>query len=208
MPDWTYSTKDKSYIDENGERLSEASLNGVRDAYLDGVDPLLNDYAENLASGSWTVAQFEREVRTRLKHAYISEYVLGRGGVNSMEPADWGRVGNMLRRQYGYLREFLDDITAGDETANNALRRTKNFLGSARQGFSRGRGTAYGFELPVHPGDGNTPCHGSCRCSWELVEDETEIRAYWQTSSEKPCDGCQSRANSYSPFVFVKGTTE
>jgi hypothetical protein len=64
----------------------------------------------------------------------------------------------MLKAQYKHLRGYLDDVQSGAETRGTAGQRAKNFLGSARQGFSRGRGRAYGLDLPVHPGDGGTPC--------------------------------------------------
>jgi hypothetical protein len=201
---WFYDPDTKTYRDGDGNRLSQATLTEVRDAYLTGASEIVADYAANLESGAWTVQQFEQAMRTRLKNAYVAEYVLGRGGAAQMTQADYGRLGQLLRRQYGYLRRFLDDVSAGQETAGTAAERARNFLGSARQAFSRGRGIGFGVTLPYHPGDGGTPCHGRCRCHWEIEEDDDEIRAFWRTGSVKTCTGCVDRASESSPLIIPR----
>ena len=201
---WFYDTASKLYRSEFGDVVSQDTLKEVRDTYLSESESLIDDYAILLDDGTWTIPKFETEMRSKLKNAYISEYVLGRGGVSQMTQSDWGRIGNMLRNQYGYLRSYLDDLESGKETRGTATNRARNFLGSARQSFSRGRGRAWDLDLPAHPGDGGTPCHGNCRCHWEIEEDEEEFRAYWNVGGSKPCAGCIARAANWSPFVVVK----
>lgn len=203
MATWLYDIATKTFISENGRRLSEGDLNEVRDQYLDSMSELVAAYSSNLDGGSWTMPQYEEAMRKRLKDAHIAEYVLGRGGISQMTPSDYGRIGATLKKEYGYLRSFLDDIAAGKETAGQANNRARNFLGGARQSFSRGRGKAYGLDLPAHPGSG-TICHGNCRCHWDIVEDETEWRCYWILSSENPCVDCVTRAAEYNPWIQVK----
>lgn len=205
MARWFYSPATKTYRDGDGNVLSQETLRSVRDDYIEEISYLVSDFAANLESGAWTVPQFENAMRTRLKNAYVAEYVLGAGGADQMTQADYGRIGNMLRRQYGYLRSFLEDVAAGDESAGTAAERARNFLGSARQAFSRGRGRGFGIALPYHPGDGGTPCHGNCRCHWEIDEDDDEVRAFWRTGSTKTCAGCVARASEASPLIFPKG---
>jgi len=208
MADWRYDPVRKTYISPEGSFLSEATLNEVRDAYLEDVMGLMDDYAANLDNGIWTTAHFESEMRRRLKHAYVAEYTLGRGGASQMTQSDYGRVGNLLKSQYGYLRGYLDDLTRGQETKGTAANRARNFIGSARQSFSRGRSRGRDLDLPYHPADGGTECHGNCRCHWDIEEDDTEVRAYWVVSANKPCAGCLSRGAESSPLVFPKETTD
>jgi hypothetical protein len=204
MAKWLYDPKKKTYVDDAGRAVRPSTLISLRDDYLDDASILIDTYAANLESGAMTLGQFEEEMRLRLKRAYISEYVLGRGGRDQMTQADWGRVGNMLRGQYGYLRKYLDDLAAEGESRGTAANRARNFLGSARQSFSRALGIRHGLDLPAHPGDGGTPCHGNCRCHWAIEETRTEFRAYWRVGGDKPCEGCISRAAEYSPYTQVK----
>jgi hypothetical protein len=204
MPYWQYSPQNHTYISSSGRVLTEAALNEVRDAYLEEVTELIDDYATMLDEGRWTTATFESEMRRRLKNAYVAEYTLGKGGVERMTQSDYGRLGNLLKAQYGYLRGYLDDLSNGKETRGQAANRARNFIGSARQAFSRGRAKGRDLDLPYHPGDGGTECHGNCRCHWDIEEDDTEVRAYWKISAAKPCAGCLSRASESSPFVFTK----
>ena len=203
MARWTYLVASKTYVDEEGTPLSQDTLHAVRDSYLGEMDALLDAYADNLASGDWSINRFETEMRRRLKDAYVAEYVLGRGGISQMSQADYGRLGGLLKAQYRHLRSYLDDLESGKETKGTAGLRAKNFLGSARQSFSRGRAKAFDIDLPYHPGSG-TPCHGNCKCSWDIEEDDTEYRAYWKVSSSKPCAGCLARGAESNPFVQTK----
>lgn len=204
MAVWKYDKATKSFVDEFGRLMGEAELAEVRDHYLDSMSELLESYGKNLAEGRWPISQYEAEMRRRLKDAHIAEYVLGRGGVAQMTPSDYGKIGSTLKKQYKYLRRFLDDVEAGDETRGEANNRARNFLGAARQSFSQGRGKAYGLSLPAHPGDGGTSCHGNCRCHWDIVETKAEWKAYWRVSANKPCADCVARAIQWGPFVQKK----
>lgn len=200
---WTYDPKSHTYSSSTGRVLTETTLNEVRDVYLDSVTVLVDDLATNLANGTWTTAFFESELRRKLKNAYVAEYTLGKGGVERMTQADYGRLGSLLKKQYGYLRSYLDDVSSGRETKGTAANRARNFLGSARQAFSRGRSRGRDLDLPYHPGEG-TECHGNCRCFWDIDEDDEEFRCYWKITSSDGCSGCRQRASESNPFVQRK----
>lgn len=204
MPDWAYDKATKTYIDANGRRMSQATLTSVRDAYLSSMADLIESYVNNLASGTWTISTFETEMRNRLKNAYVAEYTLGKGGFEQMTPSDYGRVGAQLKKQYKYLRTYLEDVAAGRESVGNARQRANNFLGSARQAFGRGRAGAWDITLPYYPGDGGTECGGNCKCVWDIEGDDEEVRAYWVMSSSEHCDGCKARNSESSPHVIAR----
>lgn len=204
MAAWSYNTATKTFVDEFGRGMTEGRLAEVRDHYLDSMNDLLDTYGQNLESGRWTLQQYETEMRRRLKDAHVAEYTLGRGGALQMTQSDYGVLGNVLKKQYKFLRGFLNDVEAGKETKGQANNRAKNFLGSARQSFSRGRGKSFGLDLPAHPGDGGTACHGNCRCMWDIQEKPTEWRAYWILNANEPCPDCIARAAQWSPFVQQK----
>jgi hypothetical protein len=202
MAKWFYDPKKKTYVDEAGRAVRPSTLVSLRDAYLDDAAILIDDYAANLESGDMTLGQFETEMRLRLKRAYVSEYVLGRGGRGQMTPSDWGRVGNMLRGQYGYLRQYLDDLSSGAETRGTAANRARNFLGSARQSFSRALGRRYGLDLPAHPGDGGTECYGNCFPGSSVVEARAVQRAYrrWHEGSVVTITTARGDALTATPY--------
>lgn len=204
MSDWFYDAKRKTYIDADGRVMSQATLHDVRDAYLAATEDLIDSYVNNLSSGTWTVAKFEEEMRKRLKHAYIAEYTLGAGGFEQMTQADYGRIGAQLKKQYKYLRSYLQDLADGKETTGNARQRANNFMGSARQAFGRGQSRAWDVSLPYYPGDGGTVCGGNCKCAWIIEGDDEEVRAYWTLGPSEHCDGCKARASESSPHVITR----
>jgi hypothetical protein len=150
------------------------------------------------------------EIRDRLKRIYLSEYMLGRGGKNAMTPSDYGRVGNMLRDQYEYLRSFALDIQDGKLSEAQIGARTQLYHESAIQAFERGKAAAYSGDLilPAYPADGRTRCRARCKCRWLIRETKTAWKAYWMRNSlAESCQDCVERERLYNPYVVSKGAT-
>jgi len=79
-------------------------------------------------------------MREEIKREYIREYMLGIGGQYSMTPADWGSIGGMLKEQYGYLENFLNDIETMDLTEGQIMSRAAMYFNSAGEAYERAHG--------------------------------------------------------------------
>jgi hypothetical protein len=162
------------------------------------------------ADQDWTVRRWELEIRDRLKRVFLAEYMLGRGGRNVMTQADYGRVGNMLREQYQYLRGFALDVQAGTMTEAQIAARTQLYHESSIQAFERGKVAAYSGELvlPAYPADGRTSCRSRCRCRWDIRETKTAWKAYWRRNGRaESCNDCIGRERLYNPYVQAKAAS-
>jgi hypothetical protein len=78
------------------------------------------------------------------------------------------------------------------------------YVNSATQAYEKGRTAAYGLRLEQHPGDGQTPCLASCKCSLEIEETDAEWRVWWRLSSSEHCSGCKDQAAAWNPLVVSK----
>lgn len=162
--------------------------------------------AAALGRGDWTVRRWELEIRDRLKRVYLAEYMLGRGGKNAMTPADYGRVGNMLRDQYEFLRGFALDVQAGTMSEAQIAARTQLYHESAIQAFERGKSAAYSGDLilPAYPADGRTRCKARCKCRWLIRETKAAWKAYWKRGTSESCQDCIDRERLYNPYTVSK----
>jgi hypothetical protein len=194
---------------ETGKWISHADVAGLRDQFAMEQRVWADQAVRAMVRGDWTVRRWELEIRDRLKRVYLAEYMLGRGGQQAMTQADYGRVGNMLRDQYQYLRTFALDVQAGTMSEAQIAARTQLYHESSIQAFERGKAAAYSGDLilPAWPADGFTRCKARCRCRWSITETKTAWKAYWKLhTTAEACADCENRARLYAPYVQPKTT--
>jgi hypothetical protein len=108
------------------------------EASYDAVTTLTRHYQSSTIS----VRDWELLMRRELKKEHIRQYELGRGGRDQMSYADWGRVGVMLKQQYGYLHSFAKDLESGKSVGSAALARVALYPKAAREAYERGHKVA------------------------------------------------------------------
>ena len=204
---WAFDARVKRYRNtDTGRYVAKSTIAKMRDDFADTARVNVGGLASKLADQSLTVQAWESAMRVAVKEAIGAQYVYGRGGVNAMQAADWGRAGAMTREAYGYLRAFAESIAAGDLTEKQIAARSALYLNSTVNAYERGRAASFGLTLPVYPADGGTSCMSNCRCRWDITETSTEYRATWTlNTSAEHCDDCEARATKYSPYTVKKG---
>lgn len=137
------------YRDESGRFVGRKAVLAHVDASLSKSAVVVEELADMVADGAISSADWMRLMRQNIKKEYIREYLLGRGGVNVMQPSDWGRIGGMLADQYRYLNNFaavVGDLTAGQikmrlappcDCGDCAIERSRMYMNSAREAFGR-----------------------------------------------------------------------
>lgn len=204
---WQWDAATKRYRNpDTGRFLSESTVVGLRDEFIEAQKDVASGLAERLSAGDITIQRWESEMRQHMKTTYINEYTLGRGGRNAMNAANWGEVGGRLGNQYRHLHGFAADIAAGNMSEAQIKARSAMYVESATDAFERGKARAYGVPaLPAYPGDGSTECGVNCHCRWEYDEDESEWRCTWALGAADHCDTCVTRASLWAPLVILKG---
>lgn len=90
------------------------------DRYLDADDPA-KALAKALRGRSLSVADWELAMRRHIKNVHLNAIALERGGWANMRPSDYGRAGQIIREQYGYLHKFANEIAAGNQRLDGTL---------------------------------------------------------------------------------------
>lgn len=177
---------------------------GLRDTFSARQAEKVKDLASKVSSGL-TVAEWERDMRAIIRTSTIDQYVLGRGGRHAMTPADWGRVGRMVREQYKYASAFAAEIAAGKLSEAQIAARARLYMASSTAAFERGRAASFrGLKLPAYPADGSQECLANCKCHWEIEELDDRFEATWVLGVADHCATCVRNAGEWSPFVQVK----
>lgn len=172
---WAFDQRVKRYRNlESGKYIARATINRMRDDFADKARAKIGGLAASLADKSLSVQAWEVAMREAVKTAIGAQYVYGRGGLNNMEQADWGRAGSMTKEAYGYLRGFAEQIAAGELSEKQINARSALYLNSTVNAYERGRAASFGIALPVYPADGGTACMANCVTGDTLVEGLTQ----------------------------------
>jgi hypothetical protein len=201
---WTYNPLDGTYRDADGRKVSDDRLRAALGQYLDAQAQRARNTTADLASGYATVEEWEHEMRRIVKDTHGGAYMLGRGGRNAMRPADWGRIGAIVKQQYRYLNRYAGAVARGEVSAEQAITRSALYVGAARQAHGMGLQQARAWpDLPAQPGDGTSECLGHCRCWWAVVRTSDGWEATWNAIDDPvECKTCLERAEKWAPLTL------
>lgn len=165
------------------------------DAYLaNSAEPVIA-LQDALRNGAINIADWQTAMREQIKNAHINAIAESVGGYQNMTPADYGRAGQIIREQYGYLRDFADEIVSGKQRLDGTLnRRAKMYVDAARESYYKSinakvqaggithicsvlnpadhcqecialDGRWYEINDPTYNPPGNRICRKNCKCS-------------------------------------------
>lgn len=136
--EWSYDTKLGRYRRPSGQFMSQKAVMALVDGRIDKLGQQLRRFTQMLADGNITIDQWQGSVREAIKAAHIQATVLGHGGKDGMGSAEYGRIGQRLRAEYGYLQKFAGDILAGRVSTAMALARVQLYAESVRGSYWEG----------------------------------------------------------------------
>ena len=206
MAEWQYDDRPgvRRFRDaRTGRFLAVSKALDLRDGFQERRRVDLDRLVRRLADGELTVQAWEAEMRAAVRQVHAAEYAYGRGGLDAMTAADWRVVDEIAAEQWGYLRGFAEDVSAGRLSEAQIGARARLYAASARTSYERGRASAFGVALPAYPGQG-TDCGANCRCSWRIVEADDEYRCTWVRHATDSCETCRSRAARWAPLVIAR----
>jgi hypothetical protein len=94
----------------------------------------MRDLTQALLDGHLALSAWEVQAMASIKSSHLLGASLAMGGWNNMTPADFGWVGQRIRSQYAYLRDFANQLANGKQALNGTvLARTEMYAQAARQ---------------------------------------------------------------------------
>lgn len=177
---------------QNGQYVSASAVEAEMFRHSDATHSTLEQLTRQLYGGQINLSQWQIAVASELKDAHLAQAMFAVGGRKNTGFEEFGRVGQTLREQYGFLNRFAAEIANGTVSQGQALTRIKMYGNAATQSYwaeyiekSDGlldwvlgsekscprcpiiaAGSPYTkASLPAIPCDGSTPCLTNCKCS-------------------------------------------
>jgi hypothetical protein len=127
------------YRDERGRFVASSTVRRELDRYLDTDDPA-KALAEALRGRAVNLADWEIGMRRVVKNTHLNAIALERGGYANLTHSDYGRAGQIIREQYGYLKGFAADIASGKQKLDGTLAaRARLYSQAGRNSYYRSK---------------------------------------------------------------------
>lgn len=127
MPDalasYTYDPAIARYRSASGRPVDPATIRFAVEAVIAGAQADIRSHCERLAGGALDIPTWQQSMATTIRALHTATAAAGKGGWDQMTPADWGRVGALTKRQYGWLAGFAVEVQAGHMTAGQLTTR-------------------------------------------------------------------------------------
>lgn len=202
MTDFGWNPRAGQYVRPNGQFVPRAEVRRAIDTSIRAEEAVARSLADDLRTGRITLETWRTEMREMIKAVHVYSAAAAKGGWAQMTPADYGRVGQIVRGEYGFLEAFARKIATGKMPLDGRIQ------GYALQYALAGRDTyhmteratmtaaGFRFELNVlHPADhcemcldetargrvpigslipiGRRTCRRFCKCSLSYFKEES-----------------------------------
>ncbi len=180
-----------------GRFVPSATVRRELDTYLRNSDDAARSLSQSLRGGELSLADWELAMRREVKRTHLNAIALERGGYANMTQADYGRAGQIIRMQYGYLHQFAEDIASGKQRLDGTIdRRARLYTQAGRETFYKSKHAARADDVtkvrsirhasdscdeciefdgvwfdigdPAYKLPGDRQCNKNCLCSEEL----------------------------------------
>lgn len=135
MPDYRYNEAAGRYTNGRGQFVPAARVRATLDQTLATTAKRATALGDALQAGRISVATWNIEMRALIKGAHLYSGALAKGGWAQMTQADYGRIGQIVRKQYSYLEAFTRQIEKGLPLDGRFLRRVTMYVQAGRQTF-------------------------------------------------------------------------
>lgn len=218
MPSWIYERSTNRYrVTKEGADLlglrpgtfiSQSRMVEMRDGWTEAQAKITDRLAQQYDNGTIPLSEWVKAMRQENRINYIEQYILGHGGRNNMTPADWGRIGNAVRKQNEFLQGFAQDLMTKEPplTLAQIQARARLYVDGSTAMYERARILVQGIpDLPQYPADGNQICKSNCKCHWQTQEFDDRWECTWVLEpAAEHCETCTSNAGKWNPLVIMK----
>ena len=184
---FTYNAAAGRYRSKStGRFVSGAQVRQGIDQFVDGQSSLMVDLGRQLQAGEISLSEWQTSMMQQIKDIHLASVAAQRGGWAQMTPADYGRAGRYIRDQYGYLRDFADQIADGTQRLDGTLLRRIRLYGQAgrhtyhlaeradmiRRGFTHERSV---LDPAAQHCEGERSCTEQAAKGWQKIGDMLPI---------------------------------
>lgn len=168
FPPYRWSEKAGQYVRRNGRFVPRSEVRRAIDTALLAEQKRTRTLARDLRAGRITLGKWRTEMRDVIKTVHVYSAAASKGGWAQLTQADYGRIGQIVRGEYGHLERFARQISRGDPRAKGGRldARAMQYAEAGRDTYHQteravARAVGYRFERNLlHPADHCAGCLG------------------------------------------------
>lgn len=164
---YRWSPKTGRYVYTNGRFVRKADVRAAIDVALEKESARALLLSQKLRNGMISLNAWRAEMREMIKNVHIYDAAIARGGFAQLGAADYGRIGQIVRGEYGWLEGFAREIASGKQGLDGRFtERAKQYAQAGRKTYHQTeravmREAGYRFEFnQLHPADHCAGCLG------------------------------------------------
>lgn len=186
LPGYKWDRARRRYRDSRGRFVAQKTIRQELDRVLDGLSKDVDTLTNSFKSGQISLEKYKLEVMQKIKTANLAGAAMERGGWFQMTQSDFGRTGQIVRREYGFWVKRIKEIVSGKQKLDGTLNvRAKMYM-------QQGRDTFYifsdltmeqgGFDESLNVLNAKESCDGSGSCveqtsyGWIRIDDDRRIQ--------------------------------
>lgn len=147
---YRWSPKTGRYVRANGHFVKKADVRKAIDTALERESGSALLLSQKLRNGTISLNAWRAEMRAMIKNVHIYDAAIAKGGFAQLTAADYGRIGQIVRGEYGFLEGFARDLASGKQALDG------RFTERAKQYAQAGRKTYHQTERAVMRAAGYT----------------------------------------------------
>jgi hypothetical protein len=126
-----------------GKFISEEAVFSLTEKAISQVQDQASSLHESLFKGETSLRDWELEMLRSIRQTSIWQYAMGRGGVGRLSQRDYGIIGAEMRSQASYLRNFSEEVQAGELSEAQIKSRANSYFSKTYGLHERGREEAH-----------------------------------------------------------------
>lgn len=132
LPQYEWNQQAGRYVDATTKRfVAWEAVGNQYDKAIKASGDVMRGYAQQLRDGQISLDEWQAAMMGQIKITHLSAMILQKGGVNQLTQSDYGRVGQVIRGEYDYLRNFAKEIASGKQRLDGTLLRRAEMYGQA-----------------------------------------------------------------------------
>jgi hypothetical protein len=133
-PAFTWSDASQRYRGANGKYIKREVVRRALDTALDRSRNEVQRLSRALVNGTIDIPTWQIKTAQEIKSMHLASASLAKGGWAQMGPREFGKVGNTLRNEYGYLAKFAEQIKSGEQKLDGSLISRANLYAQGPRG--------------------------------------------------------------------------
>lgn len=129
-PQYLWDASAAQYFDrKTGRFVSRQVVRDQLDNVIGASSQAMRAASQQLRDGDIGLVEWQLEMMQQIKIIILVGAIMQRGGWQQMTQADFGRVGRIVQNEYGFLRDFAEQIANGKQKLDGTLARRAALYG-------------------------------------------------------------------------------